>query len=165
MKALLDRRLLIGARVLVGTVFVLSGFLKLLQPWEEFAAQIRAFQVLPSGAVDPFAMVLPWAELLIGGLLLAGVMPRMVSLAAGLLLALFIVAIGSVMIRGIPLEDCGCFGAIGIKETPPMVFVRDLILLALLVPMAYRAFFPEDYEEEPEEESGGGEPQSLADGT
>ena len=45
------------------------------------------------------------------------------------LLLVFTLAIGSTLVRGIPLEDCGCFKSLGIKESGPTALVRNAILL------------------------------------
>jgi hypothetical protein len=45
---------------------------------------------------------------------------------------------GMVLATGIPLEDCGCFGNLGLPETPLQVLIRDLIMLVLLLPLIYR---------------------------
>jgi hypothetical protein len=38
----------------------------------------------------------------------------------------------------VPIEDCGCFGNLGLRETPLQVLLRDLALLVLLVPVLVR---------------------------
>jgi hypothetical protein len=50
----------------------------------------------------------------------------------------FSALMGMVLIAGIPIEDCGCFGNLGLPETPLQVLMRDLIMLVLLVPIIYR---------------------------
>ena len=45
---------------------------------------------------------------------------------------------GIVLAAGIPIEDCGCFGNLGLPETPLQVLMRDLIMLVLLLPIVYR---------------------------
>jgi hypothetical protein len=43
-----------------------------------------------------------------------------------------------VLVAGIPVEDCGCFGNLGLPETPLQVLIRDLIMLVLILPLIYR---------------------------
>src|SRR2546428_117718 len=45
---------------------------------------------------------------------------------------------GIVLAAGIPIEDCGCFGNLGLPETPLQVLMRDLLMLVLLLPIIYR---------------------------
>jgi uncharacterized membrane protein YphA (DoxX/SURF4 family) len=69
---------------------------------------------VPSNLV---AVTLPWIELVAGLLLIAGVWRRESALVIALLLAVFIVAAGSVMARGIDVENCGCVSVA--KAGPP----------------------------------------------
>jgi uncharacterized membrane protein YphA (DoxX/SURF4 family) len=74
-----------------------------------FAMQLDSYQMLPAWAINPFARTLPWVELALGILLLAGIGLRYVAIAATLLLALF----WAVVIRSYALHlaiNCGCFG-------------------------------------------------------
>jgi hypothetical protein len=61
---------------------------------------------------------------------------------AALLIALqllsFSALMGLVLAAGIAIEDCGCFGNLGLPETPLQVLIRDLLMLALLVPVFLR---------------------------
>ncbi|RMF84310.1 MAG: DoxX family membrane protein [Nitrospinota bacterium] len=120
-------------RVLVGALFLLAGLLKLLAPPEEFAAVIRTYQVIPEVLIDPAALVLPWLEFLSGALLLLGLFTRLMAGIAGMQLLAFLGVMSLVLVQGIPLEDCGCFGSLGFSETPLQVFLRDLILLGMVV--------------------------------
>ncbi len=60
---------------------------------------------VPSNLV---AVTLPWVELLAGALLVAGVWRREAALVIALLLVVFLAAAGSVLARGIDVENCGC---------------------------------------------------------
>jgi hypothetical protein len=50
----------------------------------------------------------------------------------------FSALMGVVLAAGIPIEDCGCFGNLGLPETPLQVLIRDLTMLVLLLPILYR---------------------------
>jgi uncharacterized membrane protein YphA (DoxX/SURF4 family) len=74
-----------------------------------FAMQLDSYQMLPAWAVSPIAHTLPWVELALGILLLAGTGLRYVAMVATLFLALF----WAVIIRSYALHlgiNCGCFG-------------------------------------------------------
>jgi uncharacterized membrane protein YphA (DoxX/SURF4 family) len=81
----------------------------------EFARVIYRYQVIgPNNTLRPpvanvFAVTLPWIELVAGLLLIAGVWRREAALLCGLLLVVFIAAVGSTLWRGIDIQNCGCF--------------------------------------------------------
>src|ERR1035438_8850015 len=59
-------------RVALGAIFVYAAWIKLREPWALFAMAIDSYQVLPVWAVEVVARALPWFELLLGVLLIAG---------------------------------------------------------------------------------------------
>lgn len=120
-------------RLIVGGVFVFSGFTKLMSPPEEFAEAIRSYQVAPQLFLYPLALMLPWVELLTGAFLCLGLFSRIAATAAAAQLAIFMVVISAAMINGVDLKDCGCFGAIGLKESPLQTLIRDAILLGMSI--------------------------------
>lgn len=113
-------------RILVAAVFLFAAYTKLRQSWLIFAMSIDAYGLLPPWAVMGVARTLPWAELAIGVLLLAGWGLRYAAAAATALLVTFF----GVMLwayaqgRGI---DCGCFG-IG-EVITGATLMRDGLLL------------------------------------
>ena len=58
------------------------------------------------------ALALPWLELVVGLYLLAGLFTRVAAWGAVAMLAVFMAAITQALLRGLSLEDCGCFGDI-----------------------------------------------------
>jgi uncharacterized membrane protein YphA (DoxX/SURF4 family) len=120
-------------RILVGSVFVFAGVLKLLAPPEEFAALLQEYQVIPTLLIQPLALLLPWIEFLSGSLLLLGWFTRLVALVVILQLLAFFSVLSLVLLFGIPLEDCGCFGGIGIAETPLQGLIRDVVFLGMML--------------------------------
>lgn len=125
-------------RVLVGGVFVFAGFSKLLLPHAEVVAHVQQYQVLPGWLVSITATLLPWLELGSGTALLIGFCTTPAALLIAIQLVSFSVLMVIVLAAGIPIADCGCFGNLGLPETPLQVLIRDLIMLALLVPVFYR---------------------------
>lgn len=101
----------LAARLAVGLVFVLAGISKLVAPGT-FSATLLAYDLLPVALLRPVALSLPWVELVVGLYLLAGLFTRVAAWAAIGLLAVFMLAIGQALLRGLSLEDCGCFGSI-----------------------------------------------------
>jgi uncharacterized membrane protein YphA (DoxX/SURF4 family) len=123
MSAALQRRppgalpwLVLVCRLAVGIVFVLAGAAKLAAPGS-FAAALAAYDVLPPAALRPLTLTLPLVELLVGVWLALGLFTRAAAWAAVALLATFMAAIGQALLRGISLEDCGCFG--GLTQAVP----------------------------------------------
>ncbi|HUP69048.1 MAG TPA: MauE/DoxX family redox-associated membrane protein [Acidimicrobiales bacterium] len=109
-----------GARIAVGVVLLVAGVAKVCQPaWPATAAAFGA----PAWLVP----VLPWGEVVLGALLVAGVgLPWTALLAAGLL-TVFAVAVAIRVRRG-DAVPCGCFG-----ETSPQPVGRDTVLRNVLL--------------------------------
>ena len=125
-------------RVLIGGVFVFAGFSKLILPHAEVVAHVQQYQMLPGWLVSITATCLPWIEVGSGTALLVGFCTTPAALLIAIQLCSFSVLMVIVLAAGIPIEDCGCFGNLGLPETPLQVLIRDLIMLALLVPVIYR---------------------------
>jgi uncharacterized membrane protein YphA (DoxX/SURF4 family) len=119
-------------------VFIFSGFSKLLLPHAEVVALVQQYQVLPAWLVSITAMFLPWIEVGSGTALLIGFCTTPAALLIAVQLVNFSILMVVVLAAGIPIEDCGCFGHLGLPETPLQVLVRDLLMLALLVPVFLR---------------------------
>ncbi|MBI4667757.1 MAG: DoxX family membrane protein [Elusimicrobia bacterium] len=119
----------LAVRLFVSSVFLISAYIKLLEPAEEFAAAIEAYKILPSFLLLPFAKIVPWFELFAGGFLLAGYLTRLSAAAAGILSSMFFIALASVKLRGIPLDSCGCFGS-ALPDDPWKAMFLDVVLIA-----------------------------------
>jgi uncharacterized membrane protein YphA (DoxX/SURF4 family) len=94
-------------RLLLGGFFVFASLDKIWSP-AAFAKIVYQWQVVGPVPSNLVAVTLPWVELLAGLLLLAGVWKRESALVIALMLVVFLVAAGSVMARGIDVENCGC---------------------------------------------------------
>lgn len=122
-----------AARIILGGVFLVAGALKVVDPQSSVAA-VRAYELLPTSLVTIVGWGLPFAEIALGLLLLAGIATRVVAAATAMLLVIFILAVVSAAARGLSI-DCGCFGGGG--EVAPgqtaygIEVVRDLGLLLL----------------------------------
>ncbi len=98
---------LIGLRILLGVAFLWAGLDKLLHP-DAFAPLVLSYQVVPLPLVNLVVFWLPVCEVLIAGLLIAGIWVRAAALLFSALLAVFMVGIAQALARGIELH-CGCF--------------------------------------------------------
>jgi len=117
-------------RIAIGLVFLFSSLGKLFSPYQNFLYIIQAYQILPSWAETSVAMVFPWIEFLVGFFVFIGFWTPWALRGALVLFGIFIVVVGQALIRGLPLENCGCFGEL-IHIKPPIVMVLDSFSLLL----------------------------------
>jgi len=121
------------ARIIVGLVFLAAGVLKVGHA-PDLGSTIVAFRLdLPPQFVGFAAIALPLFEIVLGAYLLLGWQLRIVSVVSVALLLVFIAALSSVVIRGIP-TPCGCFGP---RETDPVTWLTILRDGAAVIPAAY----------------------------
>lgn len=105
----MSRWLRLFLRLALGAIFVYAAWVKLREPWQMFASAVDAYGLVPMWVVKLVARVLPWAELLIGLLLISGWFLRASSIAASALLLGFFAVMVRTYASGIQIE-CGCFG-------------------------------------------------------
>ncbi|HEY8314472.1 MAG TPA: MauE/DoxX family redox-associated membrane protein [Candidatus Baltobacteraceae bacterium] len=109
METTLARRLAgFALRTVLGIVLVVAGALK-VGHFNDLAAAIAGFRLLPSGAIAPVAILLPFFEIGLGLYLVAGLFTRGAAIVAAAQFGLYAGAIASAVIRHIP-ANCGCFG-------------------------------------------------------
>ncbi len=94
-------------RFVLGIVFVVASLDKLLHP-AAFARSISHYDLVPLKAINLMAICLPWIELCCGLALIFGLGIKANLLVVVGLLGIFIVAILSVLYRGLDIS-CGCF--------------------------------------------------------
>jgi uncharacterized membrane protein YphA (DoxX/SURF4 family) len=124
------------ARLVVGGVFLGAGLSKV----GDLAGSVRAvdaYELLPYDGATVVGSVLPFVEVVIGVLLLAGLATRLVAAVGGVLLLAFTAGIVSAWARGLSI-DCGCFGsggALPAGQSPRYAgeVARDVALLAASV--------------------------------
>ena len=113
------------ARLGLAAVFLISGVLKAVDPDATYVA-VRAYDVLPRAAVALVAGVLPWLEIALGLLLLAGVATRAVAAVGAGLMLVFIAGVTQAWARGLSI-DCGCFGGGGAVAPDQTAYGRELL--------------------------------------
>jgi putative oxidoreductase len=134
-------------RLAVGGIFLVAAVSKIAAPGD-FVESVRAYHLLPASLVVPFALVLPWIELLAAAYLLLGFMTRVGAIAAGAMLAMFIVALADALLTGNTAHACGCFGGLATNPLVSIVaggstigwwdVIRDVILLGFSAWLAWR---------------------------
>ncbi|AOW17076.1 DoxX family protein [Polaribacter vadi] len=124
------------ARVIVGTLFIFSGFIKLVDP---IGSQYKFEEYFSEGVLNleflipyalPFAIFLIIAEIVLGVALLVGWRAKLTvnSLKIMILFFLFLTWYSAYYNK---VTDCGCFGD-AIKLTPWETFTKDVILTILI---------------------------------
>ncbi|MBN1540616.1 DoxX family membrane protein [candidate division KSB1 bacterium] len=124
-----DRKKLLewAIRWILGLVFIIAGVPKIIDP-AGFAVAVDNYRLLPYFIVVVMALVLPWLEVFIGLALISGRLWRGGALLTIGLYGVFIIAIGSAMMRGLDI-DCGCFST-GEHDANFRRIIEDVILMA-----------------------------------
>jgi len=136
--------LLIG-RIALGAILIYAAYAKLhfngawhLSDYNFiFAFGIDSYQMLPFWAVQWLALVLPWMELALGSLLIAGIALRWVASITTALLVVFMIALARAAILGLAI-NCGCFGES--STNPATELILDSVLLLVSVAITVAAF-------------------------
>jgi uncharacterized membrane protein YphA (DoxX/SURF4 family) len=134
------RTLLVIGRVALGLIFIVAAYTKLhfagewhLRDYQFFFAMaIDSYKMLPISAVQWMAQILPWFELALGALLIAGVAVRWIGLVTSGLLLVFIGAMTRAKMLGLEI-NCGCFGNNEKLGTATLIRDSSLLILALAV--------------------------------
>lgn len=121
------------SRVILGLVFMFSGFVKGIDPWGsayKFTDYFNAWgmeSLLPQAF--PLGVLLSASEFLIGTALTANVLVSFFSVLS-LFFMLFFTGLTLVIALSNPVTDCGCFGD-ALKLTNWQTFYKNLALLIL----------------------------------
>ncbi|PKH50459.1 DoxX family protein [Tenacibaculum sp. Bg11-29] len=125
------------SRVLVGLLFIYSGFVKLIDPigsqykfQEYFSEDVLNMEFLIPYTL-PFAILLIIIELVLGVMLLVGYKPKLTvwSLCSLNLIFLFLTWYSYVYNK---VTDCGCFGD-AVKLTPKETFYKNVIFMVFII--------------------------------
>lgn len=113
------------ARLGLAAVWAVSGALKAIDPTTTRLA-VRAYQLFPYGLADTIAAVLPYLELGLAVLLLAGLATRLAAVLSIVLLVAFIAGVISAAARGLSI-DCGCFGGGGTVAAGQTGYTAEIV--------------------------------------
>lgn len=129
-----------ACRTILALTFVLSGFVKSIDPWGtalNVGNYLAAYGLESLGDyVMAFSIWLCGAELMMGLMLLFKVRIRLISIFAICSMTFFTV-LTLVSATLIPIEDCGCFGDF-LKLTPWETFTKNAILWPMTVIVWWR---------------------------
>lgn len=132
----IHRALVWAARVIVGAVFIFSGFTKLVDPWggmykiqEYLAAWDISF--VPRSLVFIAAFLLGSLEFVCGVCLALGLMRRLVPRVLIALMA-FLLPLSLYIAIANPVSDCGCFGD-ALQVSNLATFLKNVVLVAVII--------------------------------
>ena len=114
-------------RLYLALVFILSGLDK-INDLNSFAQSIENYRLFPIYIVNIFAIIIPWIELVAGGLLLLGIFVKENSVIISTLLIVFTIAVISAVLRGLDI-DCGCRGTMDGQKVGLLKIIENLALL------------------------------------
>ena len=131
----LPRWLLWLLALAVAGTFVVASLDKIANPGD-FAQSVFYYRMVPLPLLHPFAMFIPWLELVLGLALILGFWRRGAALLTAGLLLVFIIAIIAALARGLDIS-CGCFGT-GHTVGLDLILRDALMLAACLIVLFYR---------------------------
>ena len=112
-------------RIGIGLVMLAAALGKIGDP-AAFATQIHHFRLIPIGAENLIAIVLPWVELIAGLTLVLGVHARSGAWLSSAMMVVFTLAVGAAVARGLDIE-CGCFGTADATHVGGMKLAENLL--------------------------------------
>jgi uncharacterized membrane protein YphA (DoxX/SURF4 family) len=121
-------------RLALGVIALWAAIPKILDLQQSQLA-VGAYDIFSPGLTQLIGYALPFIELVIGLLFLAGLLTRYVSVVWGLLMVVFIAGIISAWARGLNI-DCGCFNPGGVNPdvdgtTYFIEILRDIGFIAM----------------------------------
>ena len=130
----MDPSILLAARVLGTLVFGMAVIGK-LRHREEFVGVVANYRLLPEALAAPVAWLVVILETLVVLALFTGIALVGGAVLAILLLCAFAVAMTINLARGRKEIDCGCFQSALRQRLSVALIVRNLVLIALMLPL------------------------------
>ena len=130
MRKLIDNPILILViRTFIGILFVFYGVAKIADP-SHFANEIGNYGMTPDFITHLMALILPWAEMLVGVLLLFGIYQNENGLLATLMLIMFTFGVVFAFASGLDI-NCGCSGGNAQQKVGWLKIFENLGLILL----------------------------------
>jgi len=123
-------------QVVIGLVLAFAGLAK-IGDLQSFASQIHNFRMVPISLENLIAMTLPWVELVAALALILGIHSRAGAILAVGLMALFTIAVGAALARGLDIE-CGCFGTADASRVGKVKLLQNIVMTAVAAVAALR---------------------------
>jgi len=126
-KILLSPKLDLIIRLIIGSVFIYAGFIKLIDP-KAFAKVISQYDIVPDILLPVVAIGLPAAEFLAGLGLVLNIRGSLMVISN--LLVIFIMVLGYGIFNNMDI-DCGCFSTeeINARNSLKQALFRDLFMV------------------------------------
>ncbi|MFA7326553.1 MAG: MauE/DoxX family redox-associated membrane protein [Candidatus Kapaibacterium sp.] len=130
MRKLIDNPILILViRTFIGILFIFFGVAKIAEP-SQFANEIGNYGMTPDFITHLMALILPWAEMIVGVLLLFGIYQNENGLLATLMLIMFTFGVIFAFTSGLDI-NCGCSGGNAQQKVGWMKILENLGLILL----------------------------------
>ena len=136
----------VGAGILLGLIFIISGVGKLLYQGEFLIAILSGSFITPQLAYL-VAQWLPWVEIVLGFLLLTGFALKIEASLSAVLIGAFIADNSWKLSQGLGYEPCGCFGILEnlfmstLSSTGALYMDIGMLALVLIVLLSYPESF------------------------
>ncbi|MBF0451606.1 MAG: DoxX family membrane protein [Candidatus Magnetomorum sp.] len=126
-------------RIGLGIIFIWASIDKILYPGP-FADMVHNYKLVPDILIPSLASFLPWLECITGIALIIGFWERGALFICNALVAVFIIALFSALIRGLDIQ-CGCFTVDPNADKEIMIsLIRDVFMLLAGIWGLMRAF-------------------------
>ncbi len=125
--------IILGCRFLIAALFIVSGGEKLLGSSEDFYYVLQAYAVFPDPLARLISFVFPWVEFSTGVFLALGLWLRPVLALLTVISGSFILVVGQAIVRGLPIDNCGCFGELVHLPLRGVIVVDVTTLILALV--------------------------------
>ncbi|MGC8898641.1 MAG: MauE/DoxX family redox-associated membrane protein, partial [Bacteroidota bacterium] len=115
----------------LGLVFIISGVAKMWDVYG-FSEIARDYHILPQAFVIPFSILVPFAEFVLGLMLVLNYLPKISSLTLLLMVSMFTVFTLLRYASG-NASECGCFGTLIHRGVDWKFFAENIMLIGGLV--------------------------------
>lgn len=105
-----------------------------------FAAVLAEYRLFPAAALMPLAVAAVLTEAMVALGLVLRRSRLLAALASGAMALGYGVTLTVTLLRGIRLENCGCFGVFLARPLTPLTPFEDLLLLGLSLVLAWLAW-------------------------
>jgi len=120
----------LALRILLGLILVATSIAKFMN-LEGFEAVLHSYRILPLGMYWPAALAISTSELAVGLWLFWGRHLRLAALSSLALHCTYAIVTSYILLQGIPLINCGCFGAYFARPLSWLTVGQNLLLAGL----------------------------------